>query len=53
MDVVVEIQIHFVQVEGRDLFCPEEEQLRARDVLASPDDFPIAILQTVPSNVFP
>jgi hypothetical protein len=53
VDVVVEIQVHFVQVESRDLFCPKEEQLRERDVLASPDDFPIAILQTVPSNVFP
>ena len=52
VDVVVEIQVHFVQVESRDLFCPKEEQLRERDVLASPD-FPIAILQTVPSNVFP
>ena len=52
VDVVVEIQVHFVQVESRDLFCPKEEQLRERDVLASPD-FPIAILLTVPSNVFP
>jgi hypothetical protein len=49
VDVVVEIQVHFVQVESRDLFCPKEEQLRERDVLASPD-FPIAILQTVPAR---
>ena len=56
VDVVVEIQVLFVQVESRDLFCPKEEQLRARDVLASPDPPchpPDGPLKRVPTNVAP
>ena len=47
VDVVVEIQVHFVQVESRDLFCPKEEQLRERDVL------PVLISQSPSSRRSP
>ena len=37
VDVIVETEVHLVEVEARPLFCPPEEQLRERQAIASPD----------------
>ena len=49
VDVVVEIEVHLVEVEARALFCPPEEQLRERQVIATPDR-PSAVIQCGPAR---
>ena len=49
VDVEVETEVHLVEVEARALFCPPEEQLRERQVIATPD-VPSAALQCAPTR---
>ena len=49
VDVVVETEVHLVQVEARGLFCRPVKQVRERHVIATPVS-PDAVLQSGPAK---
>ena len=49
VDVIVEVEVHLVQVEARHVFGAMVEQLRERQVIATPE-IPSAVRQCGPTR---